>query len=100
MVAGPSGSGTPVPQGTGVLGRVTDRDGRAVPMATLSTTPDPDPAGPVRQEANVTGPDGDYFLPLPPGRWTVTVTALGHAAASEVVDVPRRGQARHDVVLS
>lgn len=109
MVAGPSESGTPVPHGTGVLGRVVDSGGRPVAMATLSATRDPaapdpagsDPAGagPVRQEANITGVDGDYFLPLPPGRWTVTVAAVGRPPLSWPVEVPSEGQARHDVTL-
>jgi hypothetical protein len=99
MVAGPPGSGTPVPHGTGVLGRVTDEAGRPVPMATLTAAPDPAGAAPVRQEANITDVHGDYFLPLPPGAWTVTVTAVGHPPVSWPAAVPERGQARHDVTL-
>jgi hypothetical protein len=99
MVAGHSESGTPVPHGTGVLGRVTDDTGRPVPMATLTAAPDPAGALPVRQEANVTGEDGDYFLSLPPGRWTVTVTAAGHSPVSWAVEVQTDGPVRHDVSL-
>jgi hypothetical protein len=68
-------------------------------MATLTVVPEPAGAGPVRQEANVTDQDGDYLLPLPPGRWTVTVTALGHPPTSWSVEVPTAGRARHDVTL-
>jgi hypothetical protein len=89
-----------VPHGTGVLGRVTDADGRPVPMATLTATPEPSGAGPVPQEANVTGADGDYLLPLPPGRWTVTVTAHGHRPSSTPLEVPEHGNVAHDVTLS
>jgi hypothetical protein len=88
-----------VPHGTGVLGRVVDSAGAPVAMATLTAAPDPAGAGPVRQEANVTGEHGDYFLPLPPGRWTVTVTALGHPPVSWLVEVPDDRPARHDVTL-
>jgi Carboxypeptidase regulatory-like domain len=99
MVAGPSESGTPVPHGTGVLGRVTDETGRPVPMATLTAAPEPAGSGPVRQEANVTDEHGDYFLPLPPGRWTVTVTAHGRPSVSRLVLVPAAGRAVHHVTL-
>jgi hypothetical protein len=99
MVAAPPGSGTPVPFGTGVLGRVTDETGRPVPMATLTAEPEPAGAAPVRQEANVTDDHGDYFLPLPPGRWTVTVTAMGHRPVSWLAVVPAAGQALHQVTL-
>ncbi len=99
MVAGPSESGAPVPHRTGGLGPVTDETGRAVPMATLTAAPEPAGAGPVRQEANVTDAHGDYFLALPPGRWTVTVTAVGHRPVSWPAVVPDGGQVRHDVTL-
>ena len=99
MVEGRAESGTPVPHGTGVLGRVTDETGRPVAMATLTAVPDPAGSGPVRQEANVTGEDGDYFIPLPPGRWTVTVTAHGRPAVSWLARVPADGQAVHHLTL-
>jgi nitrogen fixation protein FixH len=99
MVAGPSESGTSVPHGTGVLGRVTDEAGRPVPMATVTVVPEPAGSGPVRQEANVTGENGDYFVALPPGRWMVTVTAHGRRPVSWPAVVPADGRAVHDVIL-
>jgi hypothetical protein len=99
MVAGPAESGAPGPPGPGGPGRVVARGGAPVVMATLTAAPDPAGAGPVRQEANVTGEQGDYFLALPPGRWSVTVTAPGHPPHSWLADVPAAGQARHDVTL-
>ncbi len=99
MVAGPSESGTPVPHGTGVLGRVRDSAGAPVPMATVTAAPEPAGAGPVRQEANVSDEHGDYFLALPPGRWTLTVTAADRPPVSWLAEVRDGGPGRHDVTL-
>jgi hypothetical protein len=98
MVFGSAESGTPVPSGTGVLGRVTDTSGAPVAMATLTASPDRSAGRPVRQEANVSDADGWFFLPLPAGGWTVSATALGYRAASVAVEVAD-GQVHHDLVL-
>lgn len=89
VTAGPGQTQSEVPaQGTGVRGRVTDSSGAPIELATLTVAPPPGGSGPSRLEANVTDADGQYFLPLPPGPWEVTVTAHRHQPATLSVEVP------------
>ncbi len=89
VTAGPGQSQSEVPaQGTGVRGRITDSSGAPIELATLTVAPPPGGSGPSRLEANVTDADGQYFLPLPPGQWEVTVTAHRHQPATLSAEVP------------
>lgn len=91
-----AGSGSATPVGSGVQGRVTDETGAPVARATVSSDA---ASGRVAQSANVTGPDGRYFLPLPPGTWIVSIAAPGHDPAEFEVEVVDGEQVQRDVVL-
>lgn len=91
-----AGCGSATPVGSGVEGRVTDETGAPVPRATISSDAQ---SGRVAQSANVTGPDGRYFLPLPPGTWQVSIAAPGREPAEFEVEVSDGEQVRRDVVL-
>jgi len=97
-VAGTPDVGATTPQGSGVRGRVTDASGGPIELATLTFAPQTG-SGPVTQEANVTDADGRYFLPLPVGEWTVTVTAVGFRPSTLRVQVSERKQLVRDVVM-
>lgn len=76
-----------LPRGANVLhGRILDSTGAAVPGATVSN---PDTGTTV-----VSGPTGDFALPLPGGTATVTIVAMGFERLTETVspasaDAPR-----------
>ncbi len=91
-----SGSDPAAPQGTGVRGRVTDEAGQPVLQASVSRDSSD---GRVAQSANVTGADGRYFLPLPPGTWRVSIAKSGFRTAALEIEVVEGEQVEQDVVL-
>ncbi|MBA3367762.1 MAG: carboxypeptidase regulatory-like domain-containing protein [Geodermatophilaceae bacterium] len=98
-VAGSARTQTPVPQGAGVRGRITDKSGGPIELATITVTGSPSGAGPVPQAANVTDAEGQYFFPLPPGEWEITFTAHRYRPAISNVVVREGEPTIHDLGL-
>ncbi|WP_018655007.1 carboxypeptidase-like regulatory domain-containing protein [Actinomadura flavalba] len=84
--AGPPPEAGPPAAGE-VAGRVLSGTGEPVADCAVVPTATSSPAPPIPELASVTGPDGAYRRPLPPGTYTLTATCTSPAGAVRTGEV-------------